>query len=298
MPRTRLANLGRVAEHNLYDLRSVFPTTGNIWFVDSGAASGGNGLSPEAAVQTIDAAINLATASNGDIIIVMEGHAETVIGAAGIALDVAGLTVVGLGRGRNRPVITFGTADAASCDITGANVHVENLVFLNARDGQTAMVNITGANVTVKGCEFVLGDGCTQAVLGILTTDAADRLLIEGNYFHGPSAAGVTAAIRIVGTDDTRVIGNTVTGHFATTGAIEQVTTAGNRHLYKDNIVWNGTADGNNATIFLKSDTTGMLTNNIVAAIDSTCPAVLVGAGAMYGHNYHVAAVNTAGTLK
>ena len=111
MPRTKIGGGGtRTLEHNLYDLRHRFPTTGNIWFVDSGAASGGNGLSPEGAVLTIDAAINLATAANGDIIVVMEGHAETIAGAAGVAQDVAGLTIVGLGRGRNRPVITFATA--------------------------------------------------------------------------------------------------------------------------------------------------------------------------------------------
>lgn len=298
MPRTAISAVGanrRVVEHTLYDLRDRFPTTGNIWFVDSGASSGGNGLSPEGAVTTIDAAINLATASNGDIIVVMEGHAESITGAAGIALDVIGLTIVGLGRGRSRPVITFTTAAGASFDITAASNHVENLVLVNGVASQTAMMNITAASVTVKDCEFQLSDGSTAAVLGILTTDPADRLLIDGCWFHG--SAAVTAAIRIVGTDDTIVRNNIVTGPFATTGAIEQVTTAGARHIYAGNFVFNSTADGNNKAIVLKSDTTGLVINNRFAVIDSTCPAPYTTAGAHLGGNYQVAAVNTVGTL-
>lgn len=297
MPRTQIpASTRRIAEHNMYDLRHRFPTTGNIWFVDSGADSGGNGLSPESAVTTIDAAINLATASNGDIIVVMEGHAESITGAAGIDADKIGLTIVGLGRGRNRPVITFTTATGASFDIDAASIHVENLVLINGIASQTAMVNVTAADVAIKDCEFQLSDGSTAAILGILTTDAADRLLVEGCHFHG--SAAITAAIRIVGTDDTIIRRNIVTGPYATTGAIEQVTTAGINHIYDGNYIYNSTADGNNKTIVLKSDTTGLVINNRVACIDSTCPAPFTAAAAFVGGNYQKAAAGvTASTL-
>lgn len=299
MPRTQLTGVGgsaRVMEHNLYDLRMRFPTTGNIYFVDSGAASGGDGQSPESAKTTIDAAINLCTASNGDIIVVMEGHAETIATAGGIAADVAGITIVGLGRGRNRPVITFATDAAASFNISGANVHVEGLVLVNAIASQTAMVNISAAGVTLKDCEVQVSDGSTAAVLGVLTTDAADRLVIDGCHFHGGNA--VTAAVRIVGTDDTIVRGNLVTGAYATTGAIEQATTAGNRHLYDGNTIVNLTADGNNTSLVLKSDTTGAVVNNRLFFIDSSCPSAPAGGAAFFGGNYYAAADDTAGTLK
>ena len=298
MPRTIIpaSSSRRVAEHNMYDFRMRFPTTGNLWFVDSGASSGGNGLSPEGAVTTIDAAINLATASNGDIIIVMEGHAENIAAAAGIALDVIGLTIVGLGRGRSRPVITFITDVAASFNISAASNHVENLVLVNGIDAQTAMVNISAADVVIKDCEIQVSDGSTATLLGILTTDAADRLLLENNWFHG--SAAVTAAIRIVGTDDTVVCRNRVTGPYATTGAIEQVTTAGARHIYEGNTIFNSTADGNNKGLVIKSDTTGAVINNRMFIIDSTCPSPSTAAGMHWGGNYHIGAVDTAGTLK
>jgi hypothetical protein len=272
MPRTRLANLGRVAEHNLYDLRQVYPTTGNIFFVDSGASAGGNGLSPEAAVLTIDAAIGLCTANNGDIIVVMEGHAESVVGAAGIAADVAGITIVGLGRGRKRPVITFTTATAASCDISAASIHVENLVFVNGIDAQTAMINISAADVTIKGCEIQTGDATTQAVLGILTTDVAgDSHVIKDNFLFGACA---------------------------TTGNIAAATTASLNGLIIGNVILNQTADGNNKAIVLGASDTYMIVNNRMAVIDSTGPAPVTAAAAYVSGNYWTGAAGvTASTL-
>lgn len=298
MPRTRLANLGRVAEHNLYDLRQVFPTTGNIFFVDSGAASGGNGLSPEAAVTTIDAAINLCTDSNGDIIVVMEGHAESVVGAAGIAADVAGITIVGLGRGRKRPVVTFTTADAASFDISAASVHVENMVFVNGRDGQTAMINVSAADVTIKNCEIQTGDGTTQAVVGILTTDGASRLRVEGCHIHGLVTAGTTSQISIVGGDSIVIKDNFLFGACGTAGNIAAATTASLNGLIMGNVIQNQTADGNNKAIVLGAGDTYMIVNNRMAVIDSTGPAPVTAAGAYVSGNYWTGAAGvTASTL-
>lgn len=297
MPRTRLANLGRVAEHNLYDLRHVFPTTGNIFFVDSGASAGGNGLSPEAAVTTIDAAINLATASNGDVIVVMEGHAESITGAAGIALDVAGITIVGLGRGRNRPVITFTTAAAASFDISAANCHVENLVLICGIDDQTAMVNVTAADVTIKGCEFLIADATYDADLGILAGAGADRLTVSGCHFHQTGNTTVATAISCGADDNTVIRDNIIMGYHGTAGAIVNSAAAVNFHVI-GNFIVNRTADANNKAIVLHASTVGIVADNRMAVIDSTGPAPVTAAAAFVSGNYFTGAVDvTASTL-
>lgn len=301
MPRTTIPLAGgntKVAEHNLYDLRMRFPTTGNIWFVDSGASASGSGLSPDDPVTTIDAAINKATASNGDIIVVMEGHAETIAAAAGIALDVIGLTIVGLGRGRKRPVITFATDTAASCDISAASNHLENLVFVNAIDAQTAMINISAADVTIKDCEIQTGDASTQAVLGILTTAGANRLRLENNHIHGLVTAGTTSQISLVGGDSIVIIGNLIYGACATTGNISAATTAVTNFAIVNNLILNQTADGNNKTIVLGATDTGLIANNRMAVIDSTSPAPVTAAGAYVSGNYWTGAAGvTASTL-
>jgi len=51
--------------------------------VDSGVDST-DGRSPKTAFGTIDEAVNKCTACNGDKIVVMAGHAETISGATGI----------------------------------------------------------------------------------------------------------------------------------------------------------------------------------------------------------------------
>ena len=70
-------------------------TTGTYRFVDS---STGVNLSDNRTktrpYATIDYAIGQCTASAGDVIIVFPGHTETITAAAGIALDVAGVSIV------------------------------------------------------------------------------------------------------------------------------------------------------------------------------------------------------------
>jgi hypothetical protein len=95
-----------------------------------GAVGGSNGndgsrLRPFA---TIDYAIGRCTASRGDIIAVMPGHTEDIAAAAGIALDVAGIAIVGLGSGSLRPKITFSDT-ASTFAVTAANCSLSNLVF-------------------------------------------------------------------------------------------------------------------------------------------------------------------------
>lgn len=85
---------------------------GNEYYVDSVNGSNVNpGTTPDKAFATVDYAIGKTTANQGDVIFVREGHAETVT-ATSIAADVAGITIVCLGKGAARPTFTFGAADA------------------------------------------------------------------------------------------------------------------------------------------------------------------------------------------
>lgn len=276
---------------------------GDVYYVGSAVTgatdSSGYGRSPEAPFATLGyATATAATANNGDLIIVLPGHAETITGAAGIALSKAGVTVRGLGVGRNRPIITFGTNNAASCDISAANCTIENLVFVNAKDGQTAMVNVTAADVSLINCELQTGDATTQAVLGILTSALADRLLITGCYLHGLVTAGTTSQISLIGGDGIRIVNNILYGSCATTGNIAAATTAVTNFVIDNNRIMNQTADANNKTIVLGSGDTGIISNNRMSVIDSTSPAPVTAAGAYVSGNYWTGAAGvTASTL-
>ena len=260
--------------------------SGNVLYVHNSGTSTGPGDTPERAYSTLDAAIGGCTADNGDVILMCEEHAETITGAAGIAQDVAGVRIIGLGVGRNRPKITFGTADAASWDVSAARCSIENVVLINARDAQTAMVNVSAADVVIQDCEFMLGDGTTQAVLGILTTAGANRLIVRRNHMHGTVTAGCSAGIRLVGGDGILIEDNVITGAFSTTGNIENITTAGTMWTIRRNHLLNRTADGNNLTINVHADTTGLIVENRGGVIDSMSPAPVVAAAMHVGGNW------------
>ena len=68
----------------------LFPgIVGNVYYVSSSTGSStGPGFTPENAYATIDQAIGACTAGNGDVILVMPGHTETLSAAAGIDADV------------------------------------------------------------------------------------------------------------------------------------------------------------------------------------------------------------------
>ena len=90
-------------------------TTGRVFFVGSTAvpggvagvnASGAYGNSPQRPFATTDYAIGECTASRGDTIYVLPGHAEATVTGT-IAMDVAAVRIIGLGIGTNRPTLTF-----------------------------------------------------------------------------------------------------------------------------------------------------------------------------------------------
>jgi hypothetical protein len=200
----------------------------DIYVSSTLGASGSDGLSPTNPISTIDAAIGKCTANYGDRIIALPGHVETVTAAAGCALDVAGVSIIGLGRGSLRPRINFTTAVGASFKVTAANCSVRNQLFTGSVDALTNPVHIDAADFAMIDVETRDTIGSAQATDFIVTTDNADRLLISGWKHLGDSAAGADTAISLVGGDDWVIEDFDIYGNFAV-AAIENVTTAANR---------------------------------------------------------------------
>lgn len=170
------------------------PTTGTYFFVGNAAGSNGSdgnsGLSPNQPLSTVDAAIGKCTAGRGDIIVVMPGHAETVT-ATSIALDIAGIQIIGLGTGALRPTFTFGAA-AATITVTGANCAWVNCRFVaNFVDVASAFTLVAAKNFAVTDSDFL----DTTSILNFLccvttgsTNNDADGLAFNRNYVYGLAA--------------------------------------------------------------------------------------------------------------
>ena len=177
-------------------------TTGNVWFVDSGSETGadaaGYGENPDAPFLTIDYATGNCTASNGDWIIVMPGHAESVSSAAYIDADKAGVRIIGLGTGRNKPVLSW-TAAAGEIKVNAADVSFENLVFNMELTGGVfggATLYSTATDTVFKDCDFVIPSVDTVMVL-----TGGTRTQINNCRFYGSTGpgTGVTTAVIAIG---------------------------------------------------------------------------------------------------
>ena len=131
-------------------------TTGNIYFVDSGAAgaSDGNpGTDPGRPLSSLNGVVSKMTANNGDIAFLMPGHAENVSTTATQVVGTAGLTFVGLGSGSDAPTFTY-TAAAGSITITGANTKFENIRFVAAVEQVANGFAVYADGATFLGCDI------------------------------------------------------------------------------------------------------------------------------------------------
>lgn len=177
--------------------------SGNIFFVDSNAAgksdTAGHGTEPDKPFATLDYAIGQCTANQGDVILVLPGHAETL--AALITADIAGVRIIGLGVGNSRPALTV-NAVIDGISITEADVLIENLRFVTPSAAATALVNIAAARATVRGCKFELGANIVDAV----TITAAGELATIEDCEVIVSADGPDTWIKFEGVVDRPVI--------------------------------------------------------------------------------------------
>lgn len=244
-------------------------TTGNVFFVGSGHSgatdSGGWGGHPHQPFATIDYAIGQCTANNGDIIYVMPGHDENP--TTSITADVAGISIIGLGNGSDRPTITFG-ALAATLAISAASVTVKTLRFdLGAvADTITNAINITGDSAHVEGCETVVH--ATSQFTNHLTTTDAQFVKIIGNKFHSLHTESSTSGVVLDGCDDIEVIGNQIMGHFTehaldntTPGSVDEVL----RARIVGNFIMNNSVTGGDMAVDMDDSATGWFTDNRIS---------------------------------
>lgn len=181
---------------NLQGINVLNQYTGNVYWVDSGRGSDSQKGTFTQPLATVDAAVNKTTANNGDLILVAPGHAETWSAAGDLTLDVAGVTVVGLGSGASRPTFTLGTAATVEAVVSAANVLLKNLVFVANFADVANVFELTATDFTVDSCEFKAG-GANLNFLELVNTDttdnSADRLAIINSKWVEADTATLSA---------------------------------------------------------------------------------------------------------
>lgn len=197
---------------------------GNVYWVDSTASSTGNYGTKLRPCATITTALALCTANKGDIIFVGSKHVETVTAAGGINVNVAGVSIIGVQNGDDRPTITFSTATTASMTITAANVTIKGLV------------GVAGINALANPIDIANGaDGCTvevhwrdpsnsiEAVRAIRAT-TVNRLKVYLRYEGRTGGSSCVNAIRLNGCNEVHIAADFYGK--ASTGWVEFITAA------------------------------------------------------------------------
>lgn len=292
---------------------------GKVWFVNNstilapGGIAGsdfgpGGYLTP---FKTVEGALGSGKLTNfagrGDILMVMPNHAETISNATLMALNCAGVAVVGLGDGASRPTFTFNTATTATITINGANMSFINCLFI------ANFANIAAA-FTVKAKGFYLGN-CefrdTSSILNFVnvvqaasTSDIADGLGVQDNQFYGLGAASNTCMINSLGSQDRWTIVNNYVTHTAVTGGGFMQTASGknitNLVVSSNKANLTGATSLTTGVFMITGGTanTGLLSNNFCKSLDDTTPILITAAsGLSFLNNYYQANADKSGFL-
>lgn len=306
MPYTSIhgRRLGFDASGLLFDMRPVgsfLPVgpLGKVFFVDSGVDAI-EGTSPDTAVGTIDEAINLCTANNGDVIYVMPGHTEAVTSSS-IACDVAGVTIIGLGSGSMKPVLTFGATDSR-INVTAANCTWQNFrLQAGIGDVVTAFLHATAAqNTRYLDIEFYATS--TFNFINGYTLGAAnisDGCRWERNYLRTADTGQLALAITAAAHNDLKFYDNYVVHAAAAAGLL----TAGAAELLgldvRRNFVQTGQTDGSVGVLVITTGTasSGAIVDNDMKTGDAAGNVAIPIASKVYAARNYIAGADEVGTV-
>ena len=287
------------------DFKGAIPTLGKDIFVDSvTGVDTSDGLTPDRALATLDAAFNLCTADKGYQIFVLPLHAETVTGAAGIAHDVAGVSVYGLGRRGQRPTFLMDASDAVTYKISANDAKVSNLIlnsgflsvvtaidvqiatnawidqiqFTNNTASENFLTCIKSGTTTDNQCDGLKVTGCKwlQIDAGSLEfieiTGDLDHLWVTDNHIQH-EGTGVGSLITMIAGDDLQYA--VIMRNFVRT---------------KD------TADVVGILTSNQTDSTGIIADNLVASLDTLGEVIATGENTgMYNFRNRTCSVVTLG---
>lgn len=250
---------------------------------------------------TIDAAIGACTTNAGDTIYVLPGHTEAVTSTS-IALDVAGVSIIGLGSGSLKPTLTFGATDSA-INVTAANGKFQNLrITAGIGDVVTAFLHATAAQNTVyEDIEFAAGAGTynfiNQYTLG--AANISDGCRWVRNYLRTADTGQLALAVTAAAHNDLKFYDNYVVHAAAAAGLL----TAGAAELLgldvRGNFVQTGQTDGSVGVLVITTGTasSGRIVDNDMKTADAAANVAIPIASKVYTARNYIAGADEVGTV-
>ena len=298
--RTALGN--KVAGDNLLDGIDFGYAPGKIWFVDSATGSDAAGAgtdqdSPFASIGYAFSSDNV-QANKGDVVFVLPGHSETVSSATGCVMDIAGVTVIGLGRGSLQPTITLDTAAGSTVSITAANMHLRNLrIVSDFTNGVTAGITL-GASAdgcVLEGITMNETSATKEYLIGISIAAACNDVEIYGLRYHGTAGGTTSSAITLAGACNNFVLKDSYINVDASGAIVDGSTAAStNVEISYNRLINIDTAAG--LGVAFHNSSTGMVTDNRITNLKNAVLG-LSGTGLSYHENYGSNAAGAQGTV-
>lgn len=269
---------------NVRGLPVEIPHPGKVFWVNNSgvlpdkgvSASDGNPGTYLKPFSSIDAAIGACTADRGDVIYVMPGHVETIDAAAAVDLDVAGVSIIGLGRGAKQARFDF-TATAGTIEVNADNVSIVGMNFhANVSAVVIGLSILAGAtDCLVRDCKFDVETTTTdEFLIAINVGVGCDGLIVEdcvmdmglGGAATGIKLVGATAGVNI---RRCRIVGD------YSQACIAGITTLSTEVYIEDNFLANG-ASGNIGTVEVVEMLTG--TTGVIRRNHSLCNVATIAA--------------------
>ena len=262
--------------------------------------SGDGVVTTPAVYNTIDAAIGACTASQGDTIYVMPGHTEAITSGS-IALDITGVTIIGIGSGATKPTLSFGVT-SSKISVTAANGVFQNFRFTAAvADVVTAVLHATAAQNT-QYIDIEFSASAAFNFINCYTLGAAnisDGCKWERNYLRTEDTGQLALVITAAAHNDLKFYDNYVV-HVATVAGLLTSDTHNLLGLdIRGNFVQTGQTDGSVGVLVSNSSTasSGRIVDNDMKTADAAANVAIPIASKVYAARNYIAGADEVGTV-
>lgn len=283
----------------------ALPLGNTYFYVDSVNGLAGNPGTFDQPFALLSTAIAACTANTGCIIVIKAGHVETITSATTLAFNVAGIQIVGLGTGANRPTFTFTTANTATIAVSATSIKISNCIFVgNFLSIASCFTLTTAPNFWVDSCAFRDTDA-THGFLSIITTTVSvnsDGLTFTNNVVQSDATTTPGPTIVVANTLDRLYIYDNNITHSTISNNVSALLEHGAlvvTHLFcSGNRVYSVNTDTATGALLIKTTATtgsGIVSNNYAAALDTAAAILFTATAVQYGYfnNYYAHRGNT-----
>ena len=267
----------------------ISPNGGQVWYV--AATNPQDGFNDDLMSHmnsSLAQAMGNCRANRGDTIICLPGHVESV-GISTALVFVAGVTIIGIGNGDERPTFNW-TAAASAWAVTVANVKFVNCIMNLAATASTATtkaITCSAAGLMFEQCKIIAGaaGGAQQATIGVELTTGADKFALLGCEVYAPADAAVPTLFKLTNAvDNAQFLGNWLYVCLSSTGgtlitfttAPTNIKIGGRTGEYQGNYLRNSIANSTKVLVGIASST-GEIDNNIGAIEAASGAASAIG---------------------